>query len=178
MQAITSQDINTIAAASRILPETEGTALLDRFQDRQPQFYEAIFGELSDAIAEDSFDMANLFLDLCFDIIFLYHRTQGEIPKQPEDERWLEVKMALLDAELKSLVPGNAMNGNLTASLNDRFVDRCRAAGTPLALLAHLDEQVCQYASFDPSRPRAIPLVNNLLFVVVRLMDDIYDSRT
>lgn len=121
--------------------------------------------------------MANLFLDLCFDIVLVYHRILGNAPQEPEDTRWLESKMALLDAEFKSLSPESPMASKLSSTLNDRFVQRCIDSGTPVALLNYLDDQVLHYASFNSVRIPAISLTNNLLFVVVRLMDSIYEYQ-
>ncbi len=177
MKPVTRQDVDEIVQWGRSLSEEQATRLLDHFEDHQGQLYNAIYGELSDAIAEDSVDMANLFMDLCFDVVLVYHRILGDVPKEPEDARWLGSKMALLDAELQSLSPESTMDSKLTSTLNERFVERCKEAGTPMALLDYLDEQVSHYASFDPARAPAIALTNNLLFVVVRLMDSLYEYQ-
>lgn len=83
----------------------------------------------------------------------------------------------MLDAELKSLSPESAMDTKLSAALNERFVARCKESGTPLGLLACLNDEVHRYASFNPARVPAISLTNNLLFVVVRMMDSIYEYQ-
>ncbi|MGO0305053.1 hypothetical protein ACTL6P_00320 [Endozoicomonas acroporae] len=97
MKPLTRQDVDDIVQWGRSLSEEQGTRLLDHFENHQSQLYNAVYGVLSDAIAEDSVDMANLFMDLCFDIVLVYHRTLGEAPQEPEDTRWLESKMALLE---------------------------------------------------------------------------------
>ncbi|MBO9484384.1 hypothetical protein [Salinisphaera sp. G21_0] len=176
MKPLTRKDVDDIVQWGRTLSDEEGTRLLDHFENHQSQLYNAIYGELSDTIAEDSVDMANLFLDLCFDIVLVYHRILGD-PQEPEDTRWLESKMALLDAEFKSLSPESPMESKLSSTLNDRFVQRCIDSGTPVALLNYLDDQVLHYASFNSARIPAISLTNNLLFVVVRLMDSIYEYQ-
>ncbi len=177
MKPVTRQEVDDIVQWGRSLSEEPVTRLLDHFEDHQGQLYNAIYGVLSDAIAEANIDMAKLFIDLCFDIVLVYHRILGDVPQEPEDNQWLESKMALLDAELKSLSPQTTMDSKLTSTLNERFVARCMEAGTPMGLLDYLDEQVRHYASFDPARVPAIVLTNNLLFVIVRLMDSLYEYQ-
>ena len=175
MKPVTRQDVDDIVQWGRSLSEEQGTRLLDHFEKHQS--LNAIFGVLSDAIGEVNIDMANLFLDLCFDIVLVYHRVLGDAPQEPENTRWLESKMALLDAELKSLSPQSTMDSQLSSTLNERFVERCKESGTPLGLLNYLDDQVLHYASFNSARIPAIALTNNLLFIVVRLMDSIYEYQ-
>jgi hypothetical protein len=66
MRVLSESEINRIIQEGKKLSEDEGTAVLDQFEQEQPEIYQAIFGPLSDAIAEDSLDMSYLFLDLCF----------------------------------------------------------------------------------------------------------------
>ncbi len=176
MQSLTQVDVDTIIQYGRGIPDNQCTQLLDLFEKNQSQLYQAIYGEFSDAIAVVNRDMANLFLDLCFDILLVYTQTVGDIPHQLHDDNWLESKMALLSAELQSLSPEAPMNPKVKSSLNDRFVERCISSGTPFALLSYLDFQVHHYASFDPARCGAISLTNNLLFTVVRLIDSIFEK--
>jgi len=100
----------------------------------------------------------------------------GDPPVKIRDKGWFNEKAALLDAELKSLDNASSMSSKLKQRLSNRFIERSAAAGIQLALLEHLDEKVRKYASFDVSRMTAIHITNNLIFVVVRLMDDIYST--
>ena len=176
MRTLSKSEIAGYVQEGRQLSEREGTAILDQFERNQPQMYQAIFGELSDGIAQENLDMANLFLDLCFDIILVYKLAFGNTPAISKDEDWFYRKAALLDAELKSLNNEESMSSKFKQRLSNRFVERSVEAGIQLQLLQHLDEQVRNYASFNNSRKESIHLTNNLLFVVVRLMDDIYSS--
>ncbi len=114
--------------------------------------------------------------DLCFDIIFIYKKAFGNPFVKERDEQWLINKTRLLDAELKSLTKDIPMNVKFRNRLSDRLVERSIEAGVQIELLQYLDEQVKNYASFKRSRQKGVQITNNLLFVVVRLMDDIYVS--
>ena len=176
MRALSKSEIVSIILEGKKLSEQEGTAILDEFEKNQPHLYQAIFGPLSDSIEEDSLDMAHLFLDLCFDIIFVYKKAFGNPSVKKRDEQWLVNKTRLLDAELKSLTKDIPMDEKFRTRLSDRLVERSIEAGVQMELLKYLDEQVKNYVSFKHSRQKGVQITNNLLFVVVRLMDDIYAS--
>ena len=176
MRVLSKIEVSEFVQKGKTLSAKEGTSILDQFEKDQPQMYQAIFGELSDGIAEENIDMANIFLDLCFDIIFIYKMAFGNPPSKKRGENWFNEKVALLDAELKSLNNEDPISSKFKQRLNDRFVDRSVELGVQLELLQYLNEQVKNYASFKPSRKKSIHVSNNLLFVVVRLMDDVYSS--
>ncbi len=100
---ISKSEITRSIREGRKLSEEEGTAVLDQFEEEQPEIYQAIFGPLSDAIGEDSLDMSYLFLDLCFDIIWVYRKEFGNPPKSVAGKEWLNAKIGRLDAEMKAL---------------------------------------------------------------------------
>ena len=177
MKALSKNEVIKLIQEGKQLSEKTGTAILDHFEKKQPQMYKAIFGEFSDEIAKENFDMANLFLDLCFDIIFVYKMAFGDASVNSKDKDWFDNKVALLDTELKSLNTEEVMNSKFRQRLSDRFVERSLEAGVQFEFLEYLNDQVKNYASFKPSRKKAIHVTNNLIFVIVRLMDDIYRNE-
>ena len=62
MRALSKKEINRILAKGRMLLDQEITAILDEFQKKQPEIYQAIYGEPSDVIAEQNPEMANIRL--------------------------------------------------------------------------------------------------------------------
>ena len=66
------------------------------------------------------------------------------------------------------------MHDSIRTNLQGRFVKRSIESGVQMGLLEHLDIEVEKYASFKKERQSAIQLTNNLLFVIVRLMDELY----
>ena len=177
MRPLSKKEITKIIQEGKMMSEKDGTAILDRFERDQPQLYQAIFGLFSDGIAELNLDMAHLFLDLCFDIILIYNKAFGNPPNNAKGEDWFNKKLSLLDLELQSISDDIPMSAKFKKRLSDRFVRRSIAAGVQLELFEYLDEQVNKYAAFKSSRKKAIDMTKNLLFVVIRLMDDIYNSR-
>jgi hypothetical protein len=104
--------------------------------------------------------MAHLFLDLCFDIVFVYKKAFGNPSVKERDEQWLINKTGLLDAELKSLTKDIPMNAKFRNRLSHRLVERSIEAGSQMELLQYLDEQVKNYASFKHSRQKGVQITN------------------
>lgn len=139
----------------RMASEREITSMLDEFQEEQPEIYQAIFGELSDEIFEENSDMANLFLDLCCDIIWIYRKAFGKPPKAGRGEQWVLDSLSLLDTELKSLFEDISMNYKLRLRLQERFVKRSMESGVQMDLLEILrygSEKICLFQKGTPYR--------------------------
>ena len=170
----TRSELEAIMSLSRILPDTKMTEILDELQNEQPIVYEFIYGEPSDAINLLNRDMANLYLDLSFDVVWMFREKFGKPPIIENHEIWVTDKLALLDAELKSLTKAVPMNTKIRSNLQRRFVKRSIDSAIQLELLQYLEDQVENYVSFNKKREKASQLTKNLLFVLVRLFGDLY----
>jgi len=177
MRDLSKTEVEKMLVRGRALSEDVITALLDEFQKEQPEIYEAIFGEFSDAIAEDSQDMSNLFVDICCDIIWIYREAFGKPPINPNAEQWICDSVTLLDAELKALSDEFPMNGVFRFKLRERFERRSIMSGVQMNLLNILHDEVEKYASFKRERQRAIGPTFCFLFVIVRLMNELYNQK-
>ena len=177
MRPLSKKKINRMLAKGRTLSEQEITAILDEFQEKQPEIYQAIYGEPSDAIAEENPEMANIYLELCFDVIWIYRNAFGKPPVVPDRKQLVLNALSLLAWELKSLSDEVLMDEAFRTNLQKRFIDRFIAAGEQIELLQYLDGEVRKYASFKRERSTVIDATNNLLFMVVRLMDDMYNKK-
>jgi hypothetical protein len=132
VRVLSKNEVDGFIQEGRKLSEREGTLISDDFKRVQPLMYQAIFGELSDGIAEENVDMANLFLDLCFDVILVYQMAFGSAPAEPPKKEWFDKKISLLDAKLKSLNDEDRMNSKFRQRLSNRFVERSIATGIQL----------------------------------------------
>jgi hypothetical protein len=151
---------------------------MDEFQKNQPEIYQAVYGEPSDAIAEENLEMSSMFLELSFDIIWIYHDAFGKPPTVIGREELFVNSLSLIDAELKSFSNNITMDEAFRTSLQKRFIERIIAAGVQIELLKYLDNEVRKYASFKQERSSTVNLTCGLLLVVVRLMDDLYNKKT
>ena len=137
-----------------------------------------MYGEPSDAIATMNKDMANLYLDLAFDVVWVYREAFGKIPDITNEEQWVYKKLSLMDAELKSLTNEIPMDGKFRKNLQERFVKTILESKIQLELLQYLENEIVKYASFNKKRFGAIRVTDRLLFILVRLIGELYMLKT
>lgn len=123
-------------------------------------------------------DMANLYLDLSFDVIWVFNEEFGPPPEMADEERWTSSKISLIDAEMKSLTDEVPMSREFRRKLQKRFVKTSFGSDIQLGLLQYLADEVTKYISFKKKRAVASQLTNNLLFVLVRLMGELHSLKT
>ncbi len=177
MRILKQREVEDIISRGKKAPEYKITAILDEFQKEHPGVYRVIYGEPSDAIATINKDMANLYLELSFDVVWVFTEAFGKPPEVNNEERWVLSKLSLLDAELKSLTKEVPMSDKFRRNLQERFVKRSFGSKIQLELLQYLENEVTKYASFYKKRATASHLTTNLLFVLVRVMGDLYNLR-
>lgn len=178
MRIFEKSEVEDILSRLEKTPEYKITAILDELENEHPGVYRVIYGEPSDAIASINNDMANLYLDLSFDVVWVFREAFGKPPEVINEERWVLSELSLLDAELKSLAIVEApMSDNFGRNLQECFVKKSFASEMQLELLQYLGNEVTKYVSFDIKRAPARQLTTNLLFVFVRLLGDLYGLK-
>ena len=177
MRILSEKEINRILMKGRMLSSKEVTKILDEVQKNQPDIYATIYGEPSDAIAEENADMARLYLDLCFDTIWIYRDAFGKPTKDSPRKNMVINSLVLLDTELKAFLNVTEMAESFRLNLEKRFFNRMVESGFQIEVMRYLEDEVKKYASFKPERARAINLTYSFLFVFVRLMDDLYYKK-
>ena len=136
--------------------------MLDELEEKHPGVYRVIYGEPSDGIAMINKDMANLYLDLSCDVIWVFNSAFGRLPEVENEENWVLDRLSQIDAELKSITKEISMNSKFRKNLQERFVKRSIETKIQLDLLQYLKEEVVKYASFKNARKRAISVTNNI----------------
>jgi len=174
MRIIKQSEVEEIISRGKKAPEYEITAILDELEKNHPGVYRVIYGEPSDAISLINKDMADLYLDLSFNVVWLFKKAFGKPPEVNNEEKWVSKKLSLIDAELKSITNEIPMNDKFRRNLQERFVKSSLDSQIQLGLLQYLENEVTKYASFKKNRESAVHVTNNLLFVLVRLMGDLY----
>ena len=168
MQPLTEDQIQRGLAESQQLPDEELTHILDTFEKKHPLVYHAIYGPISDCLAEVNLDMSNLFLDLCFDIIWLYGQCYSRERSLTEEEA--TDLMAQMDMESKVYDYRSSVELRFREYLIQRGMERF----VQVDLLQHLARAVKKYASFKPTRKKAEVVTVWSLFTIVALMDRTY----
>lgn len=108
-----------------------------------------------------------------------FQSAYGKPPKPKNDnDSWVLAKLSLLNPELQPLEEGISMDDRFRKILQDRFVERSLKSSIQLGLLEHLEQAIVHYASFVKRREMAIHVSRNWLFILVRLMGDLYLSKS
>lgn len=176
MRYIEKVEVEEIIAKGRASSEQEITKMLDALEEKHPYIYQFIFGEPSDGIAMINSDMANLYLDLSCDVIWVFNSVFGCLPEFKNEEDLVLGHLSKIDAELKSITEEIQMDEKFRTKLQKRFINQSLESKIQLNLLQYLESEVVKYASFKSARKKAISITNNLLFVLVRLLGDLYYS--
>ncbi|MGR8934050.1 MAG: hypothetical protein ACU837_06615 [Gammaproteobacteria bacterium] len=172
MRTLSKQEVFFALQYAKSLTESEGAGILNRFRQDQPALCEILFGGFPQAIVRQNQEIAHLFMDLCFDILCVYDRTQGELPKNIADRAWLCKAMENLQVELLALQQFNDASERDAASLQDA-VDE---ANKQPFLLEYLDMAIQECIAGDSAKAEAGAAAANMLFMVTRLFDAIYDE--
>jgi hypothetical protein len=179
MKILTCQEIEYILAKGGFLSDDKITLILDELEREHPGIYRMIYGEPSEHIASINKDMAKLYLDLSFDVVWIFRSAFGNPPKLKVDsEKWVVDKLSLLDPELKSLIGEMPMHGRFRKSLQERFIKRSIDTAIQFALLKYIEKSIKKYTSFQEKRKAAMQATRNWLFIVVRLMGDLYEVKS
>ena len=176
MEILSEHQTMDIISQGRSASEHVITGMLDKVERDHPGLYRFIYGEPSDAIAEINQDMANLYLDLSCDVLWFFIKGFGNPPAIGSEE-WTQSHIALIDNELKSLTDKIPMTDKIRENLQDRFVSRSIETKIQVELMNYLNSEIAKYASFKKPRVRASQVTRNFLFVLVRLMGDLYSSK-
>ncbi len=153
-------------------------AIVDRFQREQTALADTVFGIFPDVIAERDKDMAFLYIDLCFNVICIFHKVFGPLPSQTRmDPDWLENQIMLLNSELLSIDKHSTIDSKIKRKLQNRFVSRTLEDTPQLALLKYLDAEVDDLSSENPCRLEAGHVAKVMLFIVVRLLSNLYSRQ-
>jgi hypothetical protein len=178
MHELTDRELYQALEYAKRLDQNAGRRILEQFQLDQFALTQTIFGILPAIIAEQNQDMANLFMDLCFDVICVYQKAFGPMPLQKDmNPDWLEKQAMLLDAELQSLMTDRHMDEKIKEKLQDRLRQRSLDETGQKGLVNFMNAAIDEFASENPVRVPAIKTTQTMIFVVIRLFNNLY-SRT
>jgi hypothetical protein len=175
MHELTERELYQALEYAKSLDENAGRRILEQFQLDQIALAQTIFGIFPAVIAEKNQDMANLFMDLCFDVICVYQKAFGPLPSQKDmDLEWLEKQAMLLDAELQSLMTDKHMDEKIRENLQDRLWQRSLDETGQTRLVNFMNAAIDDFASENPVRVSAIKTTQTMIFVVIRLFNSLY----
>jgi hypothetical protein len=175
MHELTERELYLALEYAKSLDENAGRKILEQFQLEQTALAQTIFGIFPAVIAEQNQDMANLFMDLCFDVICVYQKAFGPLPSHKDmDLNWLEKQAMLLDAELQSLMTDRHMDDKIREKLQDRLRQRSLDETGQKGLVNFMNAAIDDFASENPVRVPLIKTTQTMIFVVIRLFNNLY----
>jgi hypothetical protein len=174
MHELTERELYQALQYAKSIDEESGKKIMSQFETDHPMFFQTIFGIFPSIIADQSQDMAHLFMDLCFEVICVYQKAFGDTPKFIDDPAWMERQAILLDTEFQTLMENQAMDETIRKNLQERFA-RFNENPVQIGLIKFLNESIDEFASYHISRVPAIEFTQTMIFVVVRLFSSLYD---
>jgi hypothetical protein len=143
---------------AKSLTEEQANAFLSEFYQNNPAIGQTFLSGFPMLIAPQSEQMSHVFMDTCFDIIYVYAQVLGELPANVVSPQWLPHKMKALENEAKIKSQDDIKNN------------------AQIELLEYIDLVIDDAANKSKAGQAVASLTANLLFLVTRLFDSIYDE--
>jgi len=160
MRILSRADVFNAIQQARSLTEEQGNAFLSQFYQNNPAIGQTFLSAFPMVIEAQSEQMSHVFMDTCFDIIYVYALVLGELPANVVSPQWLQHKIKALENESKTQSPAEIKNN------------------VQIELLEYIDLVIDDVADKSKTGQAIASLTCNLLFLVTRLFDSIYDELT
>jgi hypothetical protein len=164
MRILSRAEVFNAIQHTKSITEDQAKVILTRFCQEQPAIQQLLFVGLPLAIETQNKQMSHVFMDLCFDIMSVYAQVLGELPQNAVTPQWLHHTMSTLEEEVKAQTQVDA-NGQIDLQNNAQ-----------IELLEYLGLVIEDVAGNSKARQEAGGITYNLLFLVTRLFDNIYDE--
>jgi hypothetical protein len=143
---------------AKSLTEEQANAFLSEFYQNNPAIGQTFLSGFPMVIEPQSEKMSHVFMDTCFDIIYVYAQVLGELPANVVSSQWLQHKMKALENEAKTKSQDDIRNN------------------AQIELLEYIDLVIDDALDKSKAGQGVGSLTSNLLFLVTRLFDNIYDE--
>jgi hypothetical protein len=175
MEDLTEHQLYQALKYAKSIDEDNGKMIMSQFETDQPILFQTIFGIFPSILADQNQDMAHLFMDLCFEIICVYQNALGDVPKFIDDPTWMERQSILLEAEFLLLRQSQSVTKTNKKKLQGHFIQD-DANPIQAGLVKYLNESIDEFASESVSRVPFIEFTQSMIFVVVKLLNNLYDQ--
>ncbi|CAG1022584.1 hypothetical protein DOJK_01764 [Patescibacteria group bacterium] len=166
MRLLTRTEILNCIQQTKSMNEEQGLNFINRFCQQQPAMQEMIFVGFPMAIQQQNEIMANIFMDICFEIAYTYENVLGKLRANIVSPEWLQQKVKEIDDEVKAQSRTNEQ-GQI------EFTGESQTE-----LLAYVVLALEEAAGHKRSLQEAAGMTYNLLFLVTRVFDKIYAEMT
>jgi hypothetical protein len=158
MRILTRVDVFNAIQRAKSLTEEQASTFLSQFCQNNPAIGQTFLSGFPMVIAPQSEQLSQVFMDTCFDIIYVYAQVLGELPPNVVSPQWLQRNMKALENETKTKSQADIKN---TAQIE---------------LLEYINLVIDEAADKSKTGQAIGSLTCNLLFLVTRLFDSIYDE--
>jgi hypothetical protein len=164
MRILSRPEVFHAIQSARNLTEQQASTFLNKFCQEQPAIGQMLLSGFPMAIELQSKQMSHVFMDACFDIIYVYARVLGELPDNAVTPQWLYQKMQDMENEMKAQTQGAR---NKQTHLKNQ---------TQTELLEYIGLVIDEANANNKTSTAAIDITYNMLLLVTRLFDSIYDE--
>lgn len=164
MRILTRAEVFHAIQGAKNLTEDQASTFLNTFCQNHPSIGQTLLSGFPMVIEQQSEQLSHVFMDTCFDIIYVYAHILGDIPENAVTPQWLQHKMKQLENEARTR-PQIELQINAQAELLE-YID---------LVIQDTIEQSNPIERSHVQKAAGI-LTRNLLFLVTRLFDSIYDE--
>jgi hypothetical protein len=163
---------------AKSIDEYQGQNIIIQFEIDQPLLSQTLFNAFPTMIAEHNEDLSNLFMDLCFDVVCVYQKAFGAMPRFKDNPTWMEKQALLFDEILQPMSDKKRIDAKLSNRLKERFYTPREGEIIQNGLIQFLHDSVDYNAEGNNYSNPAIELTKAMLFVTVRLFNNLYSEPT
>lgn len=181
MHELIERELYEALEYARGIDEEQGKRILIQFEIDQPMFSSTLFNVFPSIIGDQSGEakyqnLAQYFADLCFDVLCVYTKTFGKMPKFEDNTSWMESQAMLLDKELAPLLASSKINDKAAKKMREDFFKPKDGEFVQTGLVQFLNESIDEFAkeSDENYHDSMLDLSKTMLFVVVRMFNNLY----
>jgi hypothetical protein len=154
---------------------------LIQFEIDQPLFSQTLFNVFPSIIDNQNDEhqyenLAQFFADLAFDVLCVYQKVFGKMPKFDDDPTWMERQAMLLDKELTPLLASNQVSDKVANKMREDFFKPKEGEFIQTGLVNFMNMSIDDFVkeSGETYNEAIVDLSKTMLFVVVRLFNNLY----
>lgn len=162
---------------AKSVDQNQGQRIIIQFEIDQPLLSQTVFNAFSSMIAEHSEELSHFFMDLCFEIICVYQHAFGSTPRFKDDPTWMERQAVLFDEVLQPMADKKRIDLKQSNKMKALFYQPKEGEIIQNGLVQFLNDSIDDDAEGNNYSKPAIELTKAMLFVTVRLFNNLYTSH-
>lgn len=181
MHELVERELYEALEYARTIDQDKGKNILIQFEIDQPLFSQTLFNVFPSIIDNQNDEhqyenLAQFFADLAFDVLCVYQKVFGKMPKFDDDPTWMERQAMLLDKELTPLLASNHVSDKVANKMREDFFKPKEGEFIQTGLVNFMNMSIDDFVkeSGETYNEAIVDLSKTMLFVVVRLFNNLY----